>query len=133
MATENSKFNMDLDDTPTAKLEPTVKETKPVKKAPEKFPGENVILPIPWATDDGATSTVCKNIEDVTGDEFLSWMKSVMPMSDATIQKFIDLKSSKGATLDDLKVRNNLFKAIVELHEYRWLFRLGKPSSAGNN
>lgn len=86
-----------------------------VPRAKKKWSGSEVILPIKGP--DGRITA--KNIEDTTNDEFIDWLRQVMPFTPEMLNAYLHTRTSK-------KDKNSLFEAAVILHHRRWLFALDK-------
>ncbi len=104
---------------------------KEAKLVEPKFLGEEVILPIPSFDKNGNNSTVCKSLESTSPEEFLSWVKSVFPFNKEFIDRISGVKDGKG--LETIKAKTAIFRALVELHEKRWLFGKGLANTETNN
>ncbi len=132
-------FDMDLNDegnvVPVVTAETSVEVAPPEIPKLKAFPGDEIILPVPSFDAEGNPVTLCKSIESVTADEFLAWMQTVLPLPRETAERFIYLKAkSPGRGFENIKDRIAIFNTIVDLHDKRIMFGLGRPANRlGNN
>lgn len=98
----NSMTNLDLD----SDIDVSLHEEELPKVLKRIWPGEKIILPV--STENGI---ILKSIDEVSHTEFLSWIKTVMPLSSEMIKAFS--KNSK---------KEEIFNTLVAINRNGWLF-----------
>jgi hypothetical protein len=127
------KLKMDLDDEVETEVIVTditdgldIKAVKPNIEEQQKW--DAITLPVQTTDLDGNLTYSLKSLEAITGDEFMSWISSVMPLAEQDLNKIMRLRdgSKISSGLDKLQVRREIFNIIVKMHEQRFLFMKGK-------
>jgi len=120
-----NKLSFNLDDAVEVdKLNTVDTEELPVLEEENKF--DALMLPVPVATSEGNYTYHMKLLDNVTADEFKSWLRSVLPLPEESLDNFMALNAkNKNHSFSNLKVRREIFNAVIKMHEMRWVFGRG--------
>ncbi len=122
------KLDFDLDGNGSAPATkdtdvPALEEDKATLEEARKW--EAYTLPIKVTDGDGNFTYQMKQIENVSVDEFVGWMREVLPVSDEYMKNNMRLGKAN-EKLANLKFRREIFNGIIKMHEMRYLLGLGK-------